>query len=154
MKKVFEDYLSELQADMVSTCFEYAEKRTDKIYIYCSHEHGFITCDFFYCVNGSIVRKHELNDVNDTQDFNYDTSGKRQSIALCAIIENIKKIAELCKAYEKDVPTEIKLIYNVKKSSLNVTYEYDSVHSANFIETTDDIAGEWYAEIKNKQMNR
>ena len=38
MDKVFEDYFSELQADMVSICMEYVEKRAERIYIYCSFE--------------------------------------------------------------------------------------------------------------------
>jgi len=33
MGKVFEDYFSELQADMISICLEYAEEKVDKIYI-------------------------------------------------------------------------------------------------------------------------
>ncbi len=33
MSKVFEDYFSELQADMVSICLEYVENRAEK-YIY------------------------------------------------------------------------------------------------------------------------
>lgn len=40
MKKVFEDYFSEIQADMVAICLEYVEKRAERIYIYCSCEKG------------------------------------------------------------------------------------------------------------------
>lgn len=34
MSKVFENYFSELQADMVSICLEYVDDRAEKIYIY------------------------------------------------------------------------------------------------------------------------
>lgn len=40
MGKVFEDYFSELQTDMVEICMEYVEDRSEKIYIYCSFEGG------------------------------------------------------------------------------------------------------------------
>lgn len=33
MEKIFEDYFSELQADMVSICLEYVEDRAEKVYI-------------------------------------------------------------------------------------------------------------------------
>ena len=48
MGKMFEDYFSEIQADMVSICLEYVEKRAEKIYIYCSFEDGMISSGFFY----------------------------------------------------------------------------------------------------------
>ncbi|EQB36670.1 hypothetical protein M948_16695 [Virgibacillus sp. CM-4] len=35
MSKVFEDYFSELQADMVGICLEYVENEAEDIYIYC-----------------------------------------------------------------------------------------------------------------------
>ena len=47
MDKVFEDYFSELQADMVSICMEYVEKRAERIYIYCSFEDNVISSVFF-----------------------------------------------------------------------------------------------------------
>ena len=34
MGKIFEDYFSEYQADMVSICLEYVDWRADAIYIY------------------------------------------------------------------------------------------------------------------------
>lgn len=45
--KVFEDYFSEFQADMISICLEYVFDRVNKIYIYCSYEEGLISNDFF-----------------------------------------------------------------------------------------------------------
>lgn len=50
MGKVFEDYFSELQTDMVEICLEYVEDRAEKIYIYSSFEGGVQSCNFFYKV--------------------------------------------------------------------------------------------------------
>ena len=60
MGKVFEDYFSELQTDMVEICLEYVEDRAEKIYIYCSFEGGVQSCNFFYKVNGKVVKKSRL----------------------------------------------------------------------------------------------
>ena len=59
MGKMFEDYFSEIQADMVSICLEYVGKRAEKIYIYCSFEDGMISSGFFYKVNSKIVKRSE-----------------------------------------------------------------------------------------------
>ena len=74
MEKMFEDYFSEIQADMVSICLEYVEKRAEKIYIYCSFENGMISSGFFYKVNSKIVKKNKLNDVIVDGQKKYDVS--------------------------------------------------------------------------------
>ena len=62
MGKMFEDYFSEIQADMVSICLEYVEKRAEKIYIYCSFEDGMISSGFFYKVNSKINEEQYRNE--------------------------------------------------------------------------------------------
>lgn len=52
MAKVFEDYFSEIQEDIVSICLEYVEGRAEKIYIICSFESNVISHYYFYKVNG------------------------------------------------------------------------------------------------------
>jgi hypothetical protein len=47
MEKIFEDYFSELQADMVSICLEYVEDRAEKVYIYCSLKIIYCQVAFF-----------------------------------------------------------------------------------------------------------
>lgn len=148
MGKVFEDCFSELQVDMVAICLEYVEKKADKIYIYCSFEDRVISCDFFYCINNSIVRKHRLNDAIDDESIRYDTSVARQTAVMDIIIEDIKKVHKLCEDNGKETPTEIKLIYDVKKNSLKANYRYDLVYSKDSQRTADDIAMEWYEEVK------
>lgn len=36
MTKIFEDFFSEYQADMVSICLEYVNEKADTVYIYCA----------------------------------------------------------------------------------------------------------------------
>lgn len=150
MNKSFEDFFSELQADMVSICLEYAENKANKIYIYCSFEESMISSDFFYNINDKIVRKYKLNDaVNIGMNrFRYDTSVERQKGALNIINEDIEKIYRLCKEYKREIPTEIKLIYDVNKNSLKSEYKYDLIYSTDSIKTADDIAVEWFESIK------
>ena len=92
MNKVFEDYFSELQADMVSICLENVEKRADKIYIYCSCEDKNISSCYFYKINGKIVSRSKLNDAINISEEQYDVSIERQKAVTKVINENIKKI--------------------------------------------------------------
>lgn len=47
MEKIFEDYFTQFQADMVSVCMDYVEKRADVIYIYCVYERNVLASGFF-----------------------------------------------------------------------------------------------------------
>ena len=150
MSKVFEDYFSELQGDMVSICLEYVENKADKIYIYCSFEEGVISCDFFYCINDKVVRKHKLNEVINVElgKFGYDTSVERQKGVMNIINDDIEKLYKLCNEYKREMPTEIKLVYDVPQNSLKAEYEYDLVYSNDPVKTADDIAMEWFEKIQ------
>lgn len=151
MHKVFEDYFSELQADMVSICLEYADERVDRIYVYCSCEGKIRSCDFFYCINGIIVRKHQLNDaINSGVDgFRYDTSVERQIDVMDIINEDIGELCNLCSKYKREMPTEIRLVYDAKKNSLSADYKYDLMYTNDPIKTSDDVAMEWFEEVKS-----
>jgi hypothetical protein len=152
MAKVFEDYFSELQTDMVSICLEYVDDKADKIYIYCSFESGVVSCDYFYEIKGTVFERHKLNDADSSAfgGYKYDVSAERQSGVLSIINEDILKLADLCKNYGKAQPTEIKLIYNVSKNSLDAKYKYDMVYSNDPDKTADDIAQEWFDEISSQ----
>ncbi|UTR13930.1 DUF600 domain-containing protein [Salipaludibacillus sp. LMS25] len=150
MGQVFEDKFSELQADMVSICLEYVKNRADAIFIYCSFEEKTISCDFFYCINGKIVERHKLNDaISSEEDFQYDTSGDRQRGVLNIINDNIEGMLKLCEEYSKEMPTEIKLIYNVANNSLKADYRYDIVYSNHPEKLPHDVSMEWFEEVKS-----
>jgi hypothetical protein len=143
--KIFEDYFSEYQADMISICLEYAHEQADMIYVYCSCESNPIYGDFFFEISGKILERHCLNEV-----FQYDTSIERQKRALKVIIEDIEKIEKVCNQYGREMPTEIKLVYDVKKDSLKATYAYENFWSESETKFAQDIGDERFAEIRNK----
>ncbi|WP_339178208.1 DUF600 domain-containing protein [Paenibacillus sp. FSL H8-0317] len=151
MSKVFEDIFSELQADMVSICLEYVHKRAEKIYIYCSFEERVISSDFFCFINGKLVKKHKLNDaLDDSYGFLYDISVERQKGVLNIINDDIEKIYRSCDEHKREMPTEIKLVYDVTKNSLKAEYKYERVYSNDPVKTADDIAKEWFEQIQKE----
>ncbi|ASS97125.1 immunity protein YezG family protein [Peribacillus simplex] len=150
--KEFEDRFSELQADMVSICVEYVEDRADKVYVYASCEEGIISSGFFYLINNKYVECHKVNDALENGDERYDVSTKRQSMVLRIICEDIQKVKLLCKEYDRDMPTEMKLIYDVKSGNFKAEYKYDLVYTNDDIKTADHIADEWFEEVKNNNL--
>lgn len=58
------------------------------------------------------------------------------------------KIYKLCKEYKREMPTEMKLIYDVKKNSLKAEYRYDLVYSRDPVKIADDIVTEWFEKVK------
>ncbi|MFJ7366758.1 immunity protein YezG family protein [Peribacillus frigoritolerans] len=148
----FEDRFSELQADMISICMEYVEDRADKVYVYASCEEGIISSSFFYLINNKYVKSHKLNDALENGEERYDVSTERGFMVLDIINENIEKIKVLCKEYERDMPTEMKLIYDVKSGNFKAEYKYDLVYTNDNIKTAHHIANEWFEELKNNNL--
>ena len=139
MKKGFESVFSEIQSDMVSICMEYVEDKADKIFIYASYEDKTFACDFFYQVNGVIYKKHEL-------PKGYDVSTERQFSCLEILTDDMEQLISVCSEYEADVPTEIKIIYDVTTNQLNASYQYNEVYAFTD-KSASDIVEEWYQEI-------
>ncbi|USK82943.1 DUF600 family protein [Peribacillus frigoritolerans] len=150
--KEFEDRFSELQADMISICMEYVEDRAEKVYVYTSCEEDMISSSFFYLINNKYVECHKVNDTLENGDERYDVSTERQFMVLNIINDDVEKIKELCKEYERDMPTELKLIYDVRSGNFKAEYKYDLVHTNDDIKTSDDFADEWFEEIKNNNL--
>lgn len=149
MSKIFEDYFSEIQADMVSICLEYVENTAEKIYIYCSREDGMISSDFFYRINNQLAERHKINECGSVT---YDVSPERQEMVLEILNEDIEKMLDVCKKHERPMPTEIKMIYDVKNNDLKANYQYELRYSLDDIKTADDISEEWFKEIQEKNL--
>ncbi|ABS22239.1 DUF600 family protein [Bacillus cereus] len=150
--KEFEDRFSELQADMISICMEYVENRADKVYVYASCEEDMISSSFFYLINNKYVECHKVNDALENGEEKYDVSPERMFQVLQIIGEDIEEIETLCKEYEKDMPTEMKLIYDAKSGKFKAEYKYDLIHTNEDIKTADDFADEWFEEVKNNNL--
>ncbi|MED3864409.1 immunity protein YezG family protein [Priestia megaterium] len=150
--KEFEDRFSELQADMISICIEYINDRADKVYIYASCEGNIIASKFFYLINNQYVESHQVNDALEDEDERYDTSPKRGFMVLDILNEDIEKIEALCKENNRDMPTEMKLIYDVKSGHFTAEYNYELVYINDDVKTASYSANEWFEEVKHNRL--
>ena len=146
--KIFEDLFMDIQADMVFACMDYVKGSADKVYVYGSCEGGTIAADCFFEINGQIIPRHKTNVISNK----YDVSIENQRVCIRALSNDVEELKELCKKHQRPMPTEIKMIYDVKKNSLDVGYKYDVVYSNHEIKGPYDIADEWFEEVKNSKQ--
>ena len=155
--KIFEDYFSELQAGMVSICLDYAEENkaegytVNRVYIYISCEtvgkSTVLEPVFSFRVNGKWMSHADIN--GSSGDDDDGVPDEQQDLALDLLTGKIMELRKICQQYDKPMPTEMKLTYDVEKSSLDAAYRYDPVLVAGKkVKTTYRLATEWFAQLE------
>ncbi|MBC1922215.1 hypothetical protein [Listeria grayi] len=147
MAKVFEDVFMEIQADMVSLGLDYVESQAEKVFIYVSYEESALTFNVFYLIKGKIVTISKVNEVlGNKKNFNK----KEVFSILNAGIKELDRIISACKEYDRPIPTEMRLTYDVKANSLKSDYQYEPVYSNTDDKHSSDIFMEWIDAERNK----
>ena len=144
---IFEDQLMEIQSDMISLSLEYVENKAETVFIYVVLEDGLVSFDVFYKIGGFISEKSDVNEylsekINDSDDIQFSL--------LEYGIEDAEKIEVLFKENSKEVPTEIRLVYDVKNNSLKSNYIYDAMYEKNEDLSVSDVFEAWIQEEKSK----
>ena len=147
MNRVFEDQLMEIQSDMISLSLEYVENKAEIVYIYVVLEDGLVSFDVFYKIGGFISEK---SDVNEYLSEKINDSDNIQFSLLEYGIEDAEKIEVLFKENSKELPTEIRLVYDVKNNSLKSNYIYDAMYEKNEDLSVSDVFEAWIQEEKSK----
>lgn len=147
MNRVFEDQLMDIQSDMISLSLEYVENKAETVYIYVVLEDGLVSFDVFYKIGGFISEKSDVNEylsekINDSDDTQFSL--------LEYGIEDAEKIEVLFEENYKEVPTEIRLVYDVKNNSLKSNYRYDAMYEKNEDLSVSDVFEAWIQEEKSK----
>ena len=147
MNRVFEDQLMDIQSDMISLSLEYIENKAETVYIYVVLEDGLVSFDVFYKIGGFISEKSDVNKylsekINDSDDIQFSL--------LEYGIEDAEKIEVLFEENSKEVPTEIRLVYDVKNNSLKSNYIYDAMYEKNEDLSVSDVFEAWIQEEKSK----
>lgn len=153
MTKVFEDEFMDWQADMVANAREYIDDRAEKIYLYGSIENGRYSFNLFFKIHNKIVTMNKVNTILDAGEQEYDLDSDRRWNVLQLGTEDLIKIEEVCKKYEKPMPTQFKLYYDVQKNSLKAKYQYELLYSNDDDLDPSDIFMAWYEEVKKEVEN-
>ena len=137
----------DIQSDMISLSLEYIENKAETVFIYVVLEDGLVSFDVFYKIGGFISEKSDVNKylsekINDSDDIQFSL--------LEYGIEDAEKIEVLFKENSKEVPTEIRLVYDVKNNSLKSNYIYDAMYEKNEDLSVSDVFEAWIQEEKSK----
>lgn len=139
MSKVFEDEFMELQSGLIALSIEATEGKVDKIFAYCSNEKNNKMFNAFFEVDGELKKLHQLNIPDGLiQKFLY--IGTQDVVTLDAI----------GKKYNRRVPTELKLYYDVKSGRFDAKYQYDPVCVAEMGISQVQVYHDWISEVKEE----
>ena len=145
----FEDKFMEVQVSMISLALEYVQNQAEKVYIFCISEEALLSFDVFYKINGVYVKLHKVNTVLETK---VDDSDNMMFSVLRYGLEDIQKMLDVCQEYDREHPTEMWLIYDAKKNSLDSRYSYEGRYDKDEELLPRLEFEKWFEEVKNKQL--
>lgn len=93
-----------------------------------------------------------MNDALEYGEEPYDASSERGFMVLDILNKDIEQLKVLCEEYVRDMPTEMKLIYDVKTGHFKAEYKYDLVYLNDEYKVASDIAVEWFVAVKNNNL--
>lgn len=136
--KVFEDCFMEVQEEMIALCLELAEGvSVDAIYAYGSIETKAASFNAFYLSDGKVLTASKIvNDVAMIKQFLRLGTG------------DLLRLSDVCKEHNRPVPTELRLVYNVGKKSLDTHYEYNSICNPENGILPSDVFMEWKDSVE------
>jgi hypothetical protein len=77
-------------------------------------------------------------------------SVERQKAVVNIINQDIKEMIKLCKEHDREMPTEIKMIYDVKTNKITADYKYELVHTNDSNMTASSVARLWFEQVKKE----
>ncbi len=129
---------------VVSLGLEYSNSQIDEIYLYGYMEEGSYFFNLFFKKNGEIIRLNQINDFL-SENEKIDDSRDRQIQLLELGIDDLEKIEILFENNKKEVPTEIKIIYNKSSNSIKSKYSYSPISD----DTSElELFNNWYDTVK------
>ena len=145
----FEDKFMEVQVSMISLAMEYVENQAEKVYIYCISEEALQSYKVFYKINGIVV---EMDKVNEVATKKVDDSDNMAFALLKYGTEDMRKLQDVCQEYNREHPTEMWLIYDAQKNTLNSRYSYEGRYEKDEELLPNLEFEKWFEEVKSEEL--
>lgn len=122
---------------MVELCLELsAGKSVDAIFVYGSIEDTALSFNACYLYEQSIISASKISESSSmTKDF------------LRLGSQDLSEVVAVCKQYGKSIPTEIRLVYDVNKGTLDTRYQYNSICGVGTGITPMQVFEQWKKDI-------
>ena len=145
----FEDKFMEVQVGMISLAMEYVQNQAEKVYIYCISEEALQSYKVFYKINGVVI---EMEKVNEVATKKVDDSDNMSFTLLKYGTEDVMKLVDVCQEYNREHPTEMWLIYDAQKNTLNSRYSYEGRYDKDEELLPRLEFEKWFEEVKSEEM--
>lgn len=147
----FDTKLGEIFKSTIGLSLEFIEEQQnqfDEVYIYGNLENNTYFFNLFYKKENTIFSKE---DIARLRGFTEQESIELIFQLLDIGISDLVKISSLFKDNDREIPTELKVSYNINTHSFNLDISYDRSKEINNTNISNvDLFEEWQNEIKNK----
>jgi len=137
MAKVFEDEFMDVQSGLIDLCMEVSNGNVDKIYAYCAVGEYSLMFHAFFMVNGKITRLHDLEGMTEGLESEFLHVGTG----------DLNLLRDLGKKYNRPIPAEIKLYYDVPSGKFHAEYDYNPAFVKNRRVGPEDTFRAWRDEM-------
>ena len=145
----FEDKFMEVQASMISLAMEYVQNQAEKIYIYCISVEALRSFEVFYKINGVVTKMYAVNEIINKKVDN----SKNMMVAVQRFgLEDIQRLLDVCQEYNREHPTEMWLVYDAQKNSLDSRYSYEGRYDKDEELLPRLEFEKWFEEVKENQL--
>ena len=145
----FEDKFMEVQASMISLAMEYVQNQAEKIYIYCISVEALLSFDVSYKINGVVTKMYAVNEIINKKVDN----SKNMMVAVQRFgLEDIQRLLDVCQEYNREHPTEMWLVYDAQKNSLDSRYSYEGRYDKDEELLPRLEFEKWFEEVKENQL--
>lgn len=142
----FDTRFTELFTAMVNLAYDYVERNkeeVDAVYVFGSMETGEYYYNACYRINGRLVRRNKVNTVSVKK---YDDSNPTLSAMSRKGIQYLRETAQLFRDDDREVPTQMKMVYHPKTGSFNNDISYELYYTDNDL-TIDEVFVKWFEEL-------
>ena len=144
----FEDKFMEVQVGMISLAMEYVQNQAEKVYIYAIAD-SLYSFKPFYKINGVVIEMEKVNTVLDTK---VDDSDNMMFSVLRYGLEDIQTMLDIYQEYDREHPTEMWLIYDAQKNSLDSRYSYEGRYDKDEELLPRLEFEKWFEEVKDEEL--
>lgn len=149
MKNVnFDKTLFKHVENILINCIDYTNNSSSKIdivYVYISFEWVIFYNVYFKLTNDVFYKKHKINAFIE----DVDVSPERQSALNKKNNYELGKVKSLFEESEREVPTQIKIIYSSLTGKNKIKFNYEKLHNDELFIGDDDLAEEWFEELQS-----
>lgn len=140
LKIIFTDTVT-LSVEFLAEQKEYI----DNVYIYGNIENNTYFFDLFFSRNNLVLHKEEIVEL---RGFKGPEKDNLLYQVLDLGIEDLLKIEELFEKHNQDIPTELKITFNVKNHHFDMHLSYEQKLTDDENITQSDLFEDWEKEVK------